>query len=185
MKRLVSVRANLKFKRESDHKKLFIAFCVLNLFIFDVAMAQHVRKYNPIRQHQPGSRDPELNFLLKLLKGGPVHQRDRNFSTVPHDLRLFASILGRDIRIEAVKKKRSAKSVKYIAHIDYNTIKFRLWVVNSRTLTTVGGIYRPRRLLEYKNGIFVLILNSKEVNLALKFIPEGKKYQIVAKYGQF
>jgi hypothetical protein len=182
MKLLVSARVNLKFKRKNAHKKLFIAFFVLNLFIFDVASAQHVRKYNPIRLQQPGSHDPELKFLLKLLKGGPVHQRNRNFSTVPHDLRLFASILGRDIRIEAVKGKRS---VKYIAHTDYNTIKFRLWVVNSRTSAVIGGVYHPKRLFEYKNNIFVLILSSKEVNLALKFIPEGKKYQIVAKYGQF
>jgi hypothetical protein len=164
-------------QKKKTLKKLFIAFFVLNLFIFDVAYAQQTR----IRNHRTKINDPELNFLLKLLKGGPVHQQNRVSRTVPHNLRFLASILGKDIRIEAVKKK---KSVEYTAHTDYNTIKFRLWVVNSKTSAVIEGIYRPRRLLEYRNGTFVLILRSRETNLALKFTPKGKKYQITMKYGQ-
>tara|TARA_Y100000034_G_scaffold78239_1_gene94059 strand:+ start:1217 stop:1735 length:519 start_codon:yes stop_codon:yes gene_type:complete len=168
-------------------KLFFVVFSMLCLLNFNTAWAQHVQKYRTARHYQKYRstvQDPELVFLLKLLKGGPVtisRAPPGKIQTVSRNLRFLASILGKNTRIEAIKKRK----ITYIAHTDYNSLKFRLWVVNSQTSKVIDGLYRPKQLFEHKNGVFELILGSKWSNLVLKFVPYDEKYQIIMKYRRF
>jgi len=160
---------------------LLVALLALNLPYIDVAQAQHIQKTRPKQRnykYRIKTRDPELDFLLRFLNGGPIKQSNRGTSTISSNLRFFASVLGKDIRIKAIKRK----NIKYVAYIDYKTLKFRLWLVNSRTLDAIDGLYRPKGLFEHRNGVFELVLDSKWTNLVLKFVPAGKKYHIIMKY---
>jgi hypothetical protein len=165
-------------------KLFFVALFAMNLLNFDIVHAQYIQE-NRLRRHfykyHSVSRDPELEFLLKLLRGGPSKPIGQKVATISRNLRFLSSILGENIRVEAIKRKK----VKYIAHIDYNSLKFRLWVVNSRSSRVIDGLYYPKGLFERRNGIFELVLGSKATNLVLKFLPMGKKYQIIMKYRQF
>jgi len=164
--------------------KLFIAMVfIIQMMPSTPINAQQVQKYGFRRQnlhkYHSHTRDPQLEFLLKLLRGGPPGRQTRTLSTISQNLRFLSEILGQDARIEAQSTK---KTVDYQVYMNYDTIKFRLWVLNNRTSRVIGGVYRPNGLFEHRNGIFELVLYSREVNMVLKFIPRGNKYQIIMNY---
>ena len=89
-------------------KLFFVAFLVLSLLNFNAVYAQYAQNKRPKRHfHKYHSKveDPELAFLLKLLRGrtGPHH--GRKIAVISRNLRFLSSILGKDVRIEAVKRK--------------------------------------------------------------------------------
>jgi|6_EtaG_2_1085325.scaffolds.fasta_scaffold01659_4 hypothetical protein len=165
-------------------KLIFVSLIALNLVYFDTVCAQHIQK-NSLRhrfhRYHSVSRDPELEFLLKLLRGGPSSHSNKKNAAISHNLRFLSSVLGKDVRVEAIKRGK----VRYIVHTNYNSLKFRLWLVNTRTSAVIDGLYRPIGLYEHRNGVFELVLGSREANLVLKFVPRGKKYQIIMKYRQY
>ena len=165
-------------------KLFFVAFFALSLLNFNAVYAQYAQNKSPKRhfyKYHSKVEDPELAFLLNLLRGSSGPRRGRKIAVISRNLRFLSSILGKDVRIEAVKRR----NINYIAHISYNSLKFRLWVINSQTSRAIDGLYRPKGLFEHKNGVFELVLASREVNLALKFVPEAGKYRIIMKYRQF
>ena len=165
-------------------KLIFVSFIALNLLNFGPAVAQHIQKNRPrhnFHKYHSKTQDPELEFLLKLLRGAPVYRPNKKNATISHNLRFLSSILGKNIRVEAIKRRK----VRYIAHTNYDSLKFRLWIVNSQTSTAISGLYRPIGLYEHRNGVFEFVLGSREANLVLKFVPDGKKYRVVMKYRQF
>lgn len=163
---------------------LFLALIVSNLTNFGVNLAK-IQEIKPKKGHfyknSPSKRDPKLDLLLKELNKGRIKPDFRNISVMFNNLRLIESVLGKDVLIKANKSK--SKIINYTAFVGYNTLKLRLWAANGRTSVTQKKKYRPVRLIEYKNGNFLFILTLFKQKMTLKFVPRGKFYQIIIKYG--